>query len=177
MKKLLILVILVLSFVLTSCGGNWNIDNEETNKINDEIVNEESLNDTTEESSNVGKKQTMEECMYWCEIVWKSNPWNKDRSGADMKVDCDNLCYASMWIQDNDLESCGKSQDILLKSGCYTEVAKVKKDPSICDKVTDSTLKNACYSSIAETLKDISICDKIDSDIFKQACVETIKNN
>ncbi|NUJ97674.1 hypothetical protein HGA92_02700 [Candidatus Gracilibacteria bacterium] len=169
MKKLLILFVLVLSLILTSCAG----DKAQNNHTSTEEV---SIN-TSKDSSSVGKKQTMQECMQGCEIMWKSNPGNNERTSADMKVDCDNLCYASIGIQNNDLELCEKSEDVLLKGGCYTEVAKVKKDSSICDKVTDSTLKNACYSSVAEDLKDLSICEKIDSDIFKQLCIDTIKNS
>lgn len=177
MKNLLILVTLVLSFVLTSCGWNRESEVEEANKITDEIVNEESWNDTTEESSSAGKKQTMAECMNGCEMIWKQNPWNKDKWTDKMKIDCDNLCNASIWIQNNDLELCEKSGDVLLKWGCYTEVAKSKKDVNICDKISDHMIKQACYSSVAEDTKDFKACDKITDSIFKDSCVEWVKNN
>lgn len=51
-------------------------------------------------------------------------------------------------ITNKDENLCNQMSDKDQKSGCYTEVAKVKKDKSICENISDTNLKQHCNNSV-----------------------------
>jgi hypothetical protein len=137
-----------------------------------------SIKDIVVENTNKKESKdwdvTKNECMQWCKIMRKSNKWNEWKSPNEMQKDCNSLCDASQWIQNNDLSSCERSEWIL-RDSCYAEIAKTSKDADICTHIEDNTLMNACYSSVAQETKDASICDNIDAGIFKDVCIQWTK--
>lgn len=119
-------------------------------------------------------KNIKSDCMMWCQIMRKSNESNKTRTVADMDKDCNSLCDASQWMENNDLSSCEKSEWVL-KDTCFSEIAQEKKDSTICKKITDKTLLYACYTAIAEDNQDASLCENIDEKMRKWICVDSAK--
>lgn len=166
MKKSILITITFIILVLTSCGNNES-------KINNNWT--QSAVQNTSSDDNKWSKVSKEECMNGCYMMWKSNPGNKDKSESDMNKNCEDLCNASQWIENNDLSSCEKASDPMLKNPCYWEVAKNKWDVNICNKISEKLLKDACVMWVAEKLKDESLCDKIEEPIMKPACLDSVK--
>lgn len=169
MKKILPLILLALISLLISCWA----DNQDETIINDTKNN---TIDNTSEQNDSSTEVSNEECLNGCYNMWKSNPWNKDKTEDEMHKNCNDLCNATQWIQNNDLSSCEKSNDPLLKNSCYSEVAKTNWDVTICDSISDELLKDTCIIWVAEKLKDISLCDKISSTIMKPSCEDWVNN-
>jgi len=158
MKKYIIFLLLITTIILASCWKNTN-----------------STLNTSSNSNNKWAKVSKEECMNGCYMMWKSNASNKDKTESDMNKDCEDLCNASQWMENNDLSSCEKTSDPLLKNWCYSEIAKDKWDETICDKISDKLLKDTCIVWVAEKLKDKSLCDKISESFMKTSCIDNLK--
>jgi len=156
-----IIAILLVSMTLTfwGCGSQQNLENPEKvenqeNKVKDSDV-------------------TMNECVVWCETIWKMNEWNKWKSDSQMQKDCESLCNSTQGIQNNDLNSCEKTEWIL-KDTCYSDIAEDKEDISICENITDETIKDTCYTNIAELKKDSSICEEVTDMAMQNNCYMNI---
>jgi len=159
----------MLSFVLTSCWNNNQIRNEDDiNQIKSDAEkwSEENAQNTT--------KHSREDCMKWCEMLWKWNVGNKDKTVEDMNKNCNGLCDFQQWIENNDISYCEKTE-WTYKSMCYSTIAKNTKDASLCEKNTNKIFTDTCYTTVAEAKKDISICDKITEQMSKDTCIETVK--
>lgn len=160
MKKFIVL--LSLTVFLVSCGAT---DSTQPEKIIQELS-------TSSNQITTWSKSTKAECMQWCRVMWKTNQWNKDRSDADMENDCNNLCEAGQWMQNNDPASCEKSQWIL-RDTCYSEIAQETKNPILCEKINDKMFISSCYVSLAEKMKDKTLCNKITDGMMKNICLES----
>jgi len=165
MKKSFFMPILVVIFIsmtlgLGGCGSQQNLENPEKvenqeNKVKDSDV-------------------TMNECMVWCETMWKMNEWNKWKPDSQMQKDCKNLCNSTQGIQNNNTDSCEESE-WALKDLCYFGIAEDKEDLSICDNIVDKTTKTTCYVNIAKIKKDSSICERLPDDFLKDSCLDSAK--
>ena len=170
MKKSTLLVLLSGILILASCGS----DNSKTNNNSDAW---QKRGQNTSSNWNIKwDKVSKEECMNGCYIMWKSNPGNKDKGESEMNKNCEDLCNASQWIENNDLSSCEKASDPMLKNPCYWEVAKNKWDVNICNKISEKLLKDACITWVAEKLKDESLCNKISESFMKTSCLDSVKD-
>ncbi len=124
--------------------------------------------------NNDAWKNIKSDCMMWCQIMRKSNEGNKERTVADMDKDCNSLCDASQWMENNDISSCEKSEWVL-KDTCFSEIAQETNDPAICKNITEKTLLYACYTAIAEKSQDASLCENIADTMRKWICVDSAK--
>lgn len=165
MKKLIVLIMVLLSVTLVSCGKDSS-NNENVGNVENQIEKTERVQPKDKISKN--------ECMNGCYMMWKSNPGNKDKTETDMNQNCEDLCNASQWMENNDLSSCEKTSDPLLKNWCFSKIAKDKKDSSICSKITDITFMDTCYSNLALELNDVSLCKSVKQDIFLSQCYSDI---
>jgi len=116
---------------------------------------------------------TKAECMQWCEVMRKLNEGNKDKTKAEMNVDCNSLCDASQGMENNDVNACEKSEWIL-KDTCFSEIAQDTNDINVCKKISDKTFLYSCYTSIAEKQKDASLCENIDDTMRNSICVDGV---
>ena len=154
MKKILVISIFAASIALAGCGKTAPLE-----KQNVEMNKWENIKS---------------ECMIWCEMMWKWNQSNKNKTLADMNVDCNSLCDAAQWMESNDLSSCQKSEGIL-KDTCFSEIAQETNDPTICKNITDKTFLYSCYTAIAEKNNDDTLCNNIDDTMRKWICADGAK--
>lgn len=152
MKKTFGFILLFsLLVVLSGCSNSRVIDND----------------------SNFSVKSSKEDCMGGCKTLWKSNQSNTGRSDSDMMKDCNSLCDAEQGMQNNDVDSCAKSEGIL-RDTCYSDVAKNTNNPALCEKITSEIFISSCYINIAEKTKDKSLCDKVIDKMIKDICLEKV---
>lgn len=175
MKKAIIFIIPVLLFI----GGCWSQkDNEISTKDNSlpkkQIVQMvEDVNNEMWDKNEV--KTTKQDCMVWCEMMWKWNPWNKDKLSDEMDRDCNSLCDAAQWMENNDISQCEKALWVM-RDSCFTDVAKDLNQPDLCEKIQEPMLRNGCLTTLAEDNKDLSICDKITDPLWNWICKENVNN-
>lgn len=155
MKKIVVLGIVLSSLVVFGCGKA-------------PITQDTMIKDTPSGT-------TKSECMLWCEMMRKSNEWNKDRTSQDMNKDCNVLCDASQGIESNDVTSCEKSEWIL-KDTCFSEIAQDTNDISVCKKISEKTFLYSCYTALAEKQKNASVCENIDDTMRKSICIQSIQS-
>jgi hypothetical protein len=86
MKKIIVLIMVLLSITLVSCGKDSS-NNESVENTEKQVENQESV----QLKNNITKN----ECMNGCYMMWKSNPGNKDKTETDMNQNCEDLCNAS----------------------------------------------------------------------------------
>jgi hypothetical protein len=123
---------------------------------------------------NVTSDVTKNECMNGCQIMWKANKGNIEKSSSQMDKDCNSLCNAGQGMQNSDVSSCEKSEGIL-KDVCYSDVAKKTNVPEICEKVVDTTMMGSCYAMIAKKKKNSALCEKIKETMWKDICIQNAK--
>ncbi|MEI7620412.1 MAG: hypothetical protein WCJ57_02480 [Candidatus Falkowbacteria bacterium] len=136
-----------------------------------------SSNNSSEQAvdNNPGRsiKSSKEDCVDGCKTLWKSNQSNVGKSDDDMMKDCNSLCDAGQGMQNNDVDSCAKSEGIL-RDTCYGDVAKNTNNPALCEKIISKLFISSCYIDIAEKTKDKTLCDKVTDKIMKEICLEKI---
>ena len=112
--------------------------------------------------------------MNGCYAMWDSNTKNKSRSSSDREKDCNNLCQATQGMENNDLNSCAKSEGIL-RDTCYSDIAEKRKDSQICAKISDNMFISACYANLAKILKDPKLCENVKVSLLKDGCLSEAK--
>lgn len=179
MKKILLLIIPAV-LLISGCGSQSNNDvsnDENTNPEKEIIETMQNMNEVANENSSEDSevKTTKEDCIAWCELMWTSNTANKDKSKDEMAIDCNSLCDAAQWIENNDVSECEKAQ-WLMRDSCFTDIAQDLNQPDICEKITEPTMLYWCLATLAEQNKDLSICDKITDQMWNWICKENVNN-
>lgn len=171
MKKIITtLLALLILLAISWCGKTDTVTQSPENTTNQEQSTD---SDSSDNNSN-WVKYSRSDCIRWCETLWKSNEKNKDKPKEEMDKECNSICDAWQWIQNDDPSSCEKAEWIM-RNGCFGAIAKKRKDVAICDKIDEKMLLNGCYADIAKELKDNSICQKIQDKMWKEICEEWVK--
>jgi len=162
MKKTLILITIMLSFILVSCWNSGQIKNENDIK---KIQNE--AEKWVEENTQNITKHTRADCMKWCEMLWNASQVTSEEKSKN----CNGLCDFQQWIQENDTSYCEKAT-WSYKDMCYSGIAKNTKDVSLCEKIVVKIFLYSCYQTLAEETKDAALCEKISDVTYKEICLE-----
>lgn len=87
-------------------------------------------------------------------------------------------CYTELALAENDETVCEQiEKPVAGRNSCYNELAQARKDADICEKIDGAQMQVLCLSRLGAKIGDCSICDRIDSDLWSAQCREACKQN
>ena len=169
MKKLLLITV-ILSFILTSCGANTSVAPTNTNSPITKEENSPTEENTASREISVSEQNTeekLQKCLSLAKDV--ATAWEMTESFVIA------TCYSKNAIAKLDVSIC----DTKVKSEpteysyCVTKISEALKDEKLCAKLPTED-SDVCYNSIAKIKKDIKICDNVKDSMLKTLCTTNV---
>ena len=159
---------LVFSFVLifSGCGSNQTDGKKEINNAVGDAVK-----DAKVDSATTPLKESREECMTGCVMLWKNNKDNAAKTEDEMNKYCNQLCDAGQGMKNLDPESCAKGEGAY-KETCYLNVARDTVDAGLCEKIEKEPFRSTCYRDISVKNGDKALCEKVTIKYIKDSCLK-----
>lgn len=172
MKKIIFVLILLISTFLFGCSSKKIIDEQLPEHIEFSLERCDRLNLQDERLSHLDKEQCYIDIIHDLNYVPEAISKNQAFIICDKVIspDLKEICYGYLAEAKKDSSVCDKIVSQKNKNYCWGIVAKAKKDSSICAKFNNQKDKDLCFGGVASAKKDSKICEEIIDQRIKDLC-------
>jgi hypothetical protein len=160
MKKMIIILVLCMSFLLTGCEF-LAIDAEIADIVKKGDYKLCDSLDTSENSYRIDK----------CYEAVAEKTGNLDICPKISYGTYKDECYSAVAIKKNDETICNSIIEVYPKADCVTKIAIKKADKTLCNRL-NVVNKDNCFLEFAKGTKDINICkEDVTDKALKDSCI------